>query len=163
MVISEAPLDTILGKQGQRETYIMMNCPKTIDPFEKQRKTPRNSGRASSPILHQKNFKDRLPNRTKSVDNTKSNSIDEACHEEQFPFMTGLIESNSNDVENTSNPDQWLTTNTVQQENCDETTKCRASRCGSIPSTLPSRGDEISSGSRSKGNAELLLEWTLYY
>ena len=142
--------------------YIMMNCPMTMDPFWRQRKIPRNSGLASSPILRQKSSRDRLPNRTKRIDHAKSNCTDETSSEEQFPFVTGLLEPNSNNIENTSNPDQRFTTSSIQHINCNETANCLATTDCRIPPTLPPSGDEISSRSRGKGNSVLNLERTLY-
>jgi len=75
--------------------------------------------------------------------------------------MTCLLKSDPNDVENTSNPDYWLTTNSIQQENGRETANCIAARSTTIPSTLPPRRDEIFTEDRVKGNAVLFLEWTL--
>jgi len=75
--------------------------------------------------------------------------------------VTGLLESNSDKVPNASDPDQWFPTSSIQQENCKETANGVAARDGRIPSALPPGGDEISPGSRRKGNSVLNLEGAL--
>jgi len=103
-----------------------------------------------------------IPNRAECENHSKTNCIDETSNEEQFPFWTCLLTSDPNDVEKTSNPDYWLTTNSIQQENGREKANCVAARSTTIPSTLPSRWDEIFTEDRVKGNAILFLERTLH-
>jgi hypothetical protein len=103
-----------------------------------------------------------IPNRAEGVNHSKTDSIDETSNEEQFPFVTCLLKSDPNNVENTSNPDYWLTTNSIQQENGSETANSITATGSSIPSTLPPRRDEISTEDRVIGNAILFLERTLH-